>query len=91
MLVRLAHLFEAAGGVGWDLELSAPAAVDLRQLFPNRAIAALEETTLSGSPLALARGGFGKKGGRLSQPTTTGGGGGGSGGSGVGGARGEKL
>lgn len=51
VLVRLAHVFEAAGAVGWDPELSAPAEVDLGRLFPNRVVVAVEEVLLSGVPL----------------------------------------
>jgi hypothetical protein len=73
VLVRLAHMFEARGGVGWDHELSAPATVDLARLFPNRAIAAVQEMLLSGVPLPPRR--------------KTTGGGGGSAGAGTGGGR----
>ena len=48
VLVRLAHMFEANGSPGWDLELSSPAKVDLRLLFPDCEIVDVRETLLSG-------------------------------------------
>ena len=50
VMVRLAHLFESPGCVGYDPKLSAPVKVDLSRLFPNRVIAAVEEMLLSGVP-----------------------------------------
>ena len=49
--VVLAHLFESEGCVGHDTALSARAKVDLSYLLPGRAIASVEELTLSGTPL----------------------------------------
>jgi hypothetical protein len=50
VLVRLAHLYEAPGGVGWDKDLSQEAKVDLKRLFPHRGIVSVREVLLSGVP-----------------------------------------
>ena len=49
--IVLAHLFESEGCVGYDEELSAPAKVNLADFFPGRSIVAVEELTLSGTPI----------------------------------------
>lgn len=47
VLVRIAHLFEVAGGAGFDPKLSADAQVDLSLLFPARVVGAVDELTLT--------------------------------------------
>ena len=92
VLVRLAHLFEAPGQLGWDPELSSPAKVDLARLFPNRAIVSVQELLLSGVPPRTTGGGGGGEG---KYPYTSGfntsGGRGGGGRGGDGGGGGEDV